>query len=40
MNGKLFEGHEYKPSDSNRSSELSDTLSNYKLLKNDPVPLF
>jgi hypothetical protein len=40
-NGKLLEeGHEYKPSDSNRSSELPDTQSNYKLLKNNPAPLF
>jgi hypothetical protein len=39
-NGKLFDGHKYKPSDSNRSSKVPDTLSNYKLLKNNPAPLF
>jgi len=39
-NGKLLDGHEYKPLDSNRSSELPYTQSNYKLLKNDPAPLF
>ena len=36
----IFREHEDKLSDFNTSTELTNTLSNYKLLKYDPAPLF